>query len=327
MAPPLGFIEPVNRTRVQEAAHIAAMSSPVFVRHALMPKQMAKGQAVRLFDHWKNPEVVADLQEGGFKPFTRWHQNTGSCVKAGGFNAAIATIAAQRVAGENPTKAFVPFMWHNYARSRELMGDTGQGEGSMGSTFAQSCKEDGLRDYPANPSDYMPDYQHSIEDGYQISSQLELKWSSVRNADYSKAKADSTGHTFGAATEATSTNDILALVQNGYGVTFACNNYINSGRVRGSGANAAVCGRWDTRGGHQQSILGVWENPELGLLFWAQNNWYADQYPADPAGGPLCGCWVTEADVSAALRLDAEVYGLGLLSWFPAQPKLLDWDM
>lgn len=327
MPPPLGWIEPAVRTRQQEAAHTDAMNSPVFVRHALMPRQMAKGQAVRLFDLWVRDEVQNDLREGGFRPYTRWHQNTGSCVKAGGFNAAISTIAGQRCASDTPTKAFVPFMWHTYARSRELMGDTGQGEGSMGSTFAQACKEQGIRDYPLSPSDYMPDYQHSLEDGYQISSRDEMLWSSVRNSNYSKAVADSSGHTFGAATEARSTNDILALVQNGYGVTFACNNYIGSARVRGSGANAAVCGRWDTRGGHQQSILAAWENPDLGLLFWAQNNWPASTYPADPAGGPVCGCWVTEADVAAALRLDAEVYGLGLLNWFPAQPKLLDWDM
>lgn len=323
MAPPLGWIEPIARTKAQESAHFAARGSSAFVRHALTPKQMDKGQSVRLFDLWKHPDVVADV---GFQ-YTRWHQVTGSCVKAGAFNAVLCTIAGQRIAGDNPTKAFVPFLWHNYAMSRHYMGDDGQGEGSMGSTMAKSLKEDGIRDYPVDRGDILPDYKYDVEDGFQITEREEMQWSSYRNDNIAKVLQVSKAHLFGVSTEADRVEDILALNQNGYGVTFACNNYIGNARVRGSGANAALLGRWDTRGGHQQSILGAWNNPDLGMLYWAQNNWPASTYPRDPAGGPTCGCWVTEADVTAAMRLDAEVYGIGSLDWFPAQPKILDWVM
>lgn len=324
MAPLLGWIEPINRTVAQESAHNTAMASKAFVKHALVPKQMATGQTLRLFDLWTAPEVVEDV---GFQ-YTRWHQNTGSCVKAGAFNAAICTIAAQRVAADNPTKAFLPFLWHNYAMSRHYMGDDGRGEGSMGSTMAKSLHEDGIRDYPVDRTDILPEYKYDVSSGIEITSDQEMQWSSYRYDGVSQVLQVSKAHLFGVSTEARSTNDVLALNQNGYGVTFACNNYIGSASVRGSGKDACVVGRWDTRGGHQQSILGVWNHPTLGMLFWAQNNWYADQYPRDPAGGPLCGCWVTEADVASAMRnLDAEVYGIGSLNWFPAQPKLLDWVM
>ena len=323
MAPPLGWIEPIARTPDQQSAHFAAVSSNAFVRHTLQPKQMAKGQAVRLFDLWSHPDVVADV---GFS-FTRWHQITGSCVKAGAFNAVISTICAQRVASDNPTKAFMPFLWHNYAMSRHYYGADGEGEGSMGSTMQKSLTVDGVRDYPVDRSDILPDYTYDIDNGFQITRTQELDWSSYRNPSVAKVLQVSKAHLFGISTEAKTPEDILALVQNGYGVSFACNNYIGSAQIRGSGANARVMGRWDSRGGHQQSILGVEEHPDFGTIYWAQNNWPADTYPRDPAGGPVCGCWVTESDVKAAMRLDAEVYGFGSLDWFPAQPKLLEWDM
>lgn len=324
MPPPLGFITPIERTSEQSLAHDEAMASRAFVRHALVPKQMAVGQSVRLFDFWKHPDVVADV---GF-PLTRWHQNTGSCVMAGAFQASISTIAAQRVASDKPTKAFVPFLWHNYAMSRHYMGDDGRGEGSMGSTMAQSLHEDGIRDYPVDRSDILPDYKYDVGDGFEISSKEEMDWSSYRNSGVSQVLQVSKAHLFGVATEAKSAEDVLALVQNGYGVTFACNDYINSASIRGSGDNACVIGKWDTSGGHQQSVLGAWNHPTFGMLYWAQNNWYKDQYPVDPAGGPLCGCWVMENDMVWAMRnLDAEVYGIGSLDWFPAQPKVLDWIM
>jgi hypothetical protein len=34
---------------------------------------------------------------------------------------------------------------------------------------------------------------------------------------------------------------------------------------------------------------------------------------------------VKEADVTAAFRLDAEVYALSHLTWFPAQPVMEKW--
>lgn len=323
MPPPLGWIEPVNRTRQQEAAHTDAMNSGAFVRHTLVARSLAPGQMILLTKYWSHPDVVADV---GFV-LTRWHQNTGSCVKAGAFNMAISSIAAQRIAADSPIKAFMPFLWHNYALSRHYMGDDGQGEGSMGSTMARSLHEDGIRDYPVDRTDILPDYKYTIETGFEITSSEEMQWSSYRNPKVGQVASTTKANVFGKMTEATSVEDILALVQNGYACTFACNNYIGNARIMGSGADACVVGKWDTRGGHQQSILGVWNHPTLGMLYWAQNNWYADQYPKDPAGGPLCGCWVLEKDVIAAMRLDSEVFGFGLLNWFPAQPRILDWVM
>lgn len=320
MPPPLGFITPIERTAAQESAHNAAMAQISNVKFALPVKQLAKGQSVRLFDLFKNPDVVADV---GF-PLTRSHQLTGSCVNSGFWVALCATMASQRVASDKPTKAFMPFTLHNYAASRHYMGDDGQGEGSLGSTIARSYREDGVRDWPVDRTDIMPEYSYSLEDGVKISAAQEMQWSSYRYKGVSEILGVSKPHT-GVTAECKGAEDIQAMVQNGYGVTFACNNYIGNASIKGSGADACVVGYWDGRGGHQQSILAIWNHPTLGMLYWAQNNWDAGTYPIDPAGGLVCGCWVTEKKVEEAMRLDSEVFGLSHLQWFEAQPKIVDY--
>lgn len=314
--PPLGWIEPANRTPAMEAAH--AQAKGIAKQFALPMPALAKGEAVRLFDLWKHPDVVADV---GFE-FDRIHQVTGSCVWAGGTNALFSTICAQRVASDHPTKAFLPFTLHNYAASRHEFGDDGQGEGSMGSTFFHSLDRDGVRAWPDDGSDGLPTYTRP--DGIVVGKSAELKWSSYRNPDVKRVIQTTGANTIASVGECRSVEDIRRMVLNGYGVSFACNNYIGNGSVRGGGDKARVMGRWDGRGGHQQSIHAVEEHPDFGPIYLAQNNWPGDTYPVLPTQ-PVCSTWVTEADVKAALRLDAEVYGLSSLDWFPAQPKLLSW--
>lgn len=312
----LGWVSPQQRTNAQQVAHATA-DRRVIQYHGLPLPTLKSGQSVRLFDFWKAKEVVEDV---GFV-FDRIHQLTGSCVWAGGTNAMFTTIAAQRMASENPTKAFLPFTLGNYAMSRHAFGDDGQGEGSLGSTFAKSLTDDGLIEWVQTGS--LPKYTR--EDGLSVTRQIELTWSSYRNPALRAVLDASKAHLLGSAALARSAADIRALNLNGYGVSFACNNYIGNASIQGSGDNARVIGRWEGRGGHQQSVLGVEEHPQFGPIYWAQNNWPGNTYPRDPGGGPVCGCWVLERDVEAALRLSAEVYGFSNQSWFPANPRILDW--
>ncbi len=318
--PPLGFIRVQDRTQAQHDAHARAVQG--MVKFSLPPVQLAKGESVRLFEFLKHPDVVADV---GFK-FDRIHQLTGSCVWAGGTNALFSTIAAQRLAAENPTLAFLPFTLHNYALSRHYMGDDGQGEGSMGSTFFKSLNTDGVRDWRKTGlllADNLPGYTDS--DGISVTSDTEMAWSSVRNPGVQMVLQTSKQHLTSATGECKTVMDIRAMNVNGYGVSFACDRYIGNGSVRGSGANARVMGRWDGSGGHQQSIHAYEEHPDFGPIYWAQNNWPGSTYPADPGGGPVCGVWVLEKDVEAAMNMGGEVYGISHLNWFPAQPKVIDY--
>lgn len=316
MTPPLGFVRVQDRTQAQHDAHAAAVG--LMPRFALPPPALALGDKVCLFDAWKAPDVVADV---GFA-FDRIHQLTGSCVWAGGTNALFSTIAMQRAASSNPTKAFLPFTLHNYAMSRHYMGDDGQGEGSMGSTFAKSLATDGVRAWTPG-QDGMPSYTDA--DGISVTSHDEMAWSSYRNPSVSAMLPTTRAHLLGSATPARTADDCAALIANGYGVSFACDRYIGHASIQGSSADACVVGYWDGNGGHQQSLHAVWRHPQFGRLFWAQNNWPGSTYARDPAGGPVCGCWVTEAHVDTAINMGGEVFGLSHLPWFPANPNVLSW--
>lgn len=316
-AGPLGFIRKQDRTEEQHAAHARA--------EAKMPRfAVAGGSAptgpvrVQLFDAWKHPKVVADV---GFV-FPRFHQLTGSCVGAGGGQALFTLIAVQRLLATTPTKAFLPFWPFDYGRCRLNEGDRGQGEGAMGSSFAETVVKEGVIDAKEAG---LPAFEHA--DGLVLTERLEMQWSDGAGPATKYLDAARV-HPVGTAAPCRDVADVRTAILNGYPVTFACNDYIGHASVQGSGSDAALVGRWDSSGGHQQSVHAVWDHPTLGPLYWAQNNWPASSYPADPAGGPVCGCWVKEKDVTAAFRLDAEVYALSHLNWFPAQPDLpdvLDW--
>lgn len=312
-----GYIPPSLRNQQQHDANEAAIK--LMPRFAIAPVSLNKGEKLCLFDFWKRKEVVDEV---GFV-FTRMHQKSGSCVLAGGFNGLFSTIAASRFSND-PIVAFLPFCFHNYAMSRHYFGQDGEGEGSFGSTFARSLREDGIIDWPnGNDPDGLPDYTQP--DGIVVGASVEIKWSSIRNVNVPKIVSKAKRNLVGSAAELKDVGQIKTALLNGYGVTFACNNFIGNASIRGSGADACLVGYWDTYGPHQQSLHAVWEHPDLGTLYWAQNSWPASVYPKDPAGGPDCGCWVTEAKVAQALRLDAEVYALSNVSWFPARPEIKDW--
>lgn len=313
--PLLGFIRRRDRTQAQNDEHNRIMAAlPKF--HVPGFRDTGTQNNVRLFDAWKHPSVVQDV---GFV-FPRFHQLTGSCIGAGGGQALFTLIAVQRLLAKDPTKAFIPFWPFDYGRCRYNEGDRGKGEGAMGSSFASTIVKEGVIDAS---SQGLPQFANN--DGLVLTSAEEMDWSDGGSSLVENYLAAAKVHPVGAAAPCQNAGDIKAAILNGYPVTFACDNYIGHGAVQGSGADAAVLGRWDGHGGHQQSIHAYWDNPTLGPLYWAQNNWPGSTYPTDPAGGPVCGVWVKEADVEAAFKLDAEVFALSHLTWFPAQPNVLNW--
>ena len=106
-------------------------------------------------------------------------------------------------------------------------------------------------------------------------------------------------------------------ILNYYPCTDASPKFVNQPRMQGSQSPAAV-GRLDSDGGHQTSILGWWNHPELGELFWYMNQWPRSMYPADPGGGPAGGCWITSLAMDWICR-NGEVYAFSQFQGFPAQ--------
>lgn len=314
---PLGWITPADRTQDQHDAHDRAESAmPKFAIAEAAPSGPLN---VRLFDAWKAPAVVADV---GFV-FPRFHQLTGSCVGAGGGQALFSLIATQRLLADEPTKAFIPFWPFDYGRCRYEEGDRGQGEGAMGSSFAAAVAKDGILDASTSG---LPVFQN--QDGLVLTNHIEMQWSDGGSQTVTSWLNQARMHPVGTAAKMNSVEDIRNAIANGYPVTFACDRFIGHASVNNDPANPCVVGHWDSNGGHQQSIHAVWDHPNLGPLYWAQNNWPGSVYPKDPAGGPVCGCWVTEANVTNAFGYHAEVYALSHLNWFPAQPAVqaTDWS-
>lgn len=310
----LGFITKDERTPTQAMNH--ALAEERMPRFAIPPtRSLSKGEKVMLTKAWADPGVVSQV---GFV-FPRFHQLTGSCVGAGGGQALFTLIAIQALLTDGATMAMIPWWPFSYGKSRLRMGDHGQGEGSLGSTFAEAIVKDGV---VAATEQGLPQFKN--EDGLVLTETLEMQWSDGDSDTVMRYDTIAKTHPMGAAAPCNTVADIHASIINGYPCSFACNNYIGNASIVGEGEDACVVGKWNGRGGHQQSVHAIWEHPNLGPLYGVMNNWPGSTYPKDPAGFPICGCWVKETDVTAAMHMGGEVYAFSHLSWFPAQPKVLD---
>lgn len=315
MSGPLGWITPADRTQEQHDAHAAALAK--MPKFALAPADAAPVKLI-LSEFWNKPEVVEDT--GVSFDRSPFHQITGSCVGAGGGNALFTLMAIQRCIADSPTKAFVPFWPFSYGRCRAREGDRGQGEGAMGSSFAETVAKEGVLD---SIEAGLPAFKNT--DGYMLTDHLEMQWSDGNSALVKNYMDEAAPHPLGTAAPLHNTQDIRTAVLNGYPGTFACDRYIGNAHALGAGDNAAVVGKWDGDGGHQQWFFGWWDNPDLGPLLAVGNNWPRDTYPKDPGGLPLVCCWVKESDVKKALSYNSEVYAFSHLNWFPAQPSVIEW--
>lgn len=318
MAPNLGWIAPSQRTQDQSDAHEEAVKK--MPRMALPHQDLASGEKIILSDFWNKPEVVADT--GITFDRSPFHQLTGSCVGAGGGNALFTLICVQRLLSEGATKAFIPFWPFSYGRCRFNEGDRGQGEGAMGSSFAETIVKEGVI---AATEKGLPSF--SNDDGLVLTERLEMLWSDGGSRLVTDFLDEAAPHPLGSATEMHGPQDMKTGTINGYSGSFACSRFIGNASVQGSGENAACVGRWDSSGGHQQWFFGYWNNPELGPLYAIGNNWPRSTYPKDPGGLPLVCCWVKESDVQRAFGYEAEVYAFSHLKWLEAQPSILDWVM
>ncbi len=313
----LGWIPPSERTDEQHEAHEAAMAQmPTFALGGGPGAVPPVGTKVMLTDYWKHPAVVAQL---GFE-FPGIHQITGSCVGAGGGNMLFTLNVVECISKGTPEAIVVPFWLLPYGRSRLDGGMRGKGEGSLGSTFAQAVKEDGVLD-ANDPS--LPKYTNT--DQLVWGKDVEMTWSD--GAAISKTNLEqSRKHLVKTTSPLKSADEVRDSILNGYPVTRAFGTFCNPGdeKIVGTGENQCVLGNESGRGGHQMTWLNWWRHPELGELFYEMNQWGLGAYKTDPAGGPRGGGWKKFAEVDAKCNSrDAEVIAFSGLQGFPAR-NLLD---
>lgn len=312
---PLGFIEYQVRTNEQRDASDRVMAAmPRFS----MPSQGKPevGTKILLPDLWKHPKVVDAL---GFA-YPGWHQITGSCVGVAGGDTCFTVCCVDVLRNNEPEKIVIPWWPYNYGRSRLLGGMRGKGEGSFGSTFAQSCVEDGTPDMRL-PELVLP--QPKNTDGLILGKQVELEWSDGTRASQ-PLRDEAKKRLIRTVTPVSSAEGVRDAILNGYGCTRAFSTYVNPGSA--TVKNGALVGRYNGRGGHQESWLGYWNHPQNGELIWEQNQWGLNVYGQDPGGGPLGGCWIPIDEVDRQCKAQyAEVFAFSQYEGYPAQPDVYDW--
>lgn len=321
MQPLLGWISPAQRTNEQHDAHAKAMAT--FHRFANLGLPDPSGGApvkVMLTDFWRRPEVVQDI---GFE-FSGYRQLTGSCVGASSGNAVFTLGAVQRCLSAGATRAFVPFWPYTYGRTRFNEGDHGPGEGAVDSVMAATLIKEGT--FGITEKTGLPAFDKS--DGLALTEAIEMQWSDGAAGVVTDCLGLGKQHPVGSAAVLNSTDDIKTAILNGYPVLDGCDDYIAHGSIQGSGDSAYVLGQYDGQGGHSTCYLGYWDHPSDGPLFLYSNQWSADTYPKDPAGAGRCCVWVKESVVSRLFQMGGsggETVALSHLSYFPAQPAVLDW--
>lgn len=310
---PLGWISFDERTDDQHKVHndiVAKMPS-----FGLIGDTPAVGTKILLTDSWKHPKVIAALG----REYPGIHQVTGSCVAAGGGNVVNTLNFIEVCSNREPEKLALWFWLYNYGKSRQRAGMRGRGEGSFGSTFAESVSKDGNVDIEAEGLNLpKPSF-----DGQLVWSQsVEMQWSDGAAAPSSVVQAAKPQTIY--AAPLVDGYQVRDSIINGYPCTRASTQFVNPGTAQVK--NSALVGSYNGRGGHQESWLGYWNHPQLGELIWEQNQWGANAYGKDPGGGPAGGCWIRLDDVDKMCkRQDAEVYAFSQFAGYPAQPDVFDW--
>lgn len=304
--PRLGWVDFNDRTEETNVAHEKAVGDmPAFKIYGAQKTSLKK---VVLTDLWSHPLVQQAL---GYK-FPRIHQLTGSCVGAGGGNAVFTTISFEVVRLGDPEQIFVPLWLLNYGKSRQRAGFRGRGEGSIGSAFAESLRLDGVT---MATLDGLPKFSNA--DGLVWSESVEMQWSDGASIP-SQYLTDAKKHLIKTTAQCRNSDAVRDAILNGYPCTDACSGFVNRATVKGVGDEAVCFGDIDTNGGHQTSIQGWWEHPSFGELFLYQNNWPAQVYPKDPAGGAPCSVWISKKRMDWICR-QGEVYAISQYDGFPAQ--------
>lgn len=310
----LGWIHPDDRTLEQHEAHARAVAAmqPFYIKGP--PAAPAVGTKVLLTDTWKHPGVVSAIG----KPFTGFRQLSGSCVGAAGGTVESTLCFTDVILRGDLENIVLPFWPLNYGRSRLYMGEHGPGEGSLGSTFAQSCREDGFLEWgtPGLPQ-YDTRNQYALAADDKTAQSLEMQWSAGDKID-PKWLSLSRKHLIKTTSQLRSAAEVRDAIVNGYPVTRAFEYFCNPGTARVQ--DGALVGNYSGRGGHQESWLGYWNHPSLGELIWEQNQWGSSVYGDDPGGGPGGGCWQKFADVDRMCRGQyAEIFSFSQFDGYPAQ--------
>lgn len=256
----------------------------------------------------------------GGEHFMCFRQITGSCVGNGGGQATWYLSAVEVFRLKQAEECKLPFYLLPYGRSRYYLGYRRAGEGSTGGTFAKAAVNDGFLffDTPGLPKPQID------SNGITWGKQTELLWSDGSRID-ANWLSQSRNHLIRTVSPVRSAADVRAAIKNYYPVTIASNwGGRMQCRVVGTGENRVLLNDHADTWNHQMCIIGWWDHPELGEIFFVLNSWGPRAHGIDPSGGPPGGFWIKAADVDYICRQN-DSYAFSQFDGFPAQT--FEWNM
>ncbi len=219
-----------------------------------------RGEKVFLWEYLKSVN-------GGVNPPFNW-QLTGSCVNGGAQNALQVLMGIEMACLPQPEVFQIPFTLMSYGISRyKSFGDASEGDGSTGDGMAKALRDDGTVPI-TDPEVPKP---HLCGPALVYDQSVEFRWSSVRNHPAGvkeRAKAHRLDYI-----EVRSVDELEKELRRGRPCTFA-GVWGGMMRCRLEGSPQVLMNRRATEWSHQQSVLGVWQHPTLGRIFYILNQWY-----------------------------------------------------
>lgn len=204
---------------------------------------------------------------GGEMPAFNW-QLSGSCVSGGAQNALFVRIGLEIAKLRQAERFIQPFTLLAYGQSRFMAyRDDTEGEGSSGAVMAQAMKDIGTLpiDDPELPK------PHFCGPALVYDRTVELKFSSIRNHPkelVERCKKHTVDYV-----NVRNSDEALKELRRGRPLTWAGSwggvmscTYAGNPKILVN----RQAGRWQ----HQQSCIGAWLHPTLGLQFYILNQWY-----------------------------------------------------
>lgn len=272
------YAEPLRDRITQNAARAINDSAPVL---SLGSRSGADTKAFL----WECTKKV-----NGGQHFINQRQESGSCVGINGGQVASYTAACDvAIRGDQENALDLPFWLLAYGVSRQIMGARSKGEGSLGGAMAQAVREAG---FPPFSLDGLP--KPSTSDGISFGSRTEVDWSYAPQQPKGKWQEIGKQHPMQTTAKCRSADDIREALRNGYACTQAS---MWGGMMKPPVVEGVLLNRRADRWSHQMSIVGWWDHPVLGEIFYILNSWGPRTHGEDPAGGPPGGFWVKKEEV------------------------------
>lgn len=251
-------------------------------------------------------------------------QQTGSCVGAGGDNAARTGMAVEIVL-KGEREELLPTWWpFTYGRSRHHSGFRGSGEGSTGTGWAKAAVTDGSFEMDPKGMPDLPDF--TLRDGWRVQpGSVEMKWSNG-GAIAPEWVTYGQKHRWKTAARLRSAAECVEALANGYAITQASDFGFSGPRVRGTKHPIRVA-EWNGRWSHQTYVDEVWDHPELNGIFFRWGNNWGPKAHGDPTGDePPGGVYIEDLTMDRICKT-GEVYAFSAFDGFPAREEELRLEM